>query len=279
MMPEITVAIPFYNAEKYLAQAIESVLDQTLQDFVLLLIDDGSTDHSLKIARQFAEDPRVQIISDGKNQNLGYRLNEIPKYTTTEYLARMDADDIMHPQRLEIQLNFLKNHPETDVVGSNIYSINEHDFVTGARLPFRTHYAEKVHSFWHPTIMAKTGWFRKNPYDVKAYRVEDAELWLRTFSTNNFIRLSSPLLFYREFGSAYYKKYIAGFPGVWYSVKKSNFEKNHVLFALKYVLMTFVYAVLQLFGAENILVQRRNQVMYEKKHYKTYAYEKFPEIL
>ncbi len=124
-MPEVTIAIPFYNAEAYFEMAILSVLSQTFVDFTLLLIDDGSTDSSLKIAEKYLSDKRVKIISDGKNINLGNRLNSIPAMTETTFLARMDADDIMHPQRIEKQINILKNNPEIDVLGTNAYSIDE----------------------------------------------------------------------------------------------------------------------------------------------------------
>ena len=107
----VTIAIPFYNAEKYLAQAIDSVVWQTYHNWELLLIDDGSTDRSLEIAKEYVlKDKRIKIFSDGDNKNLGYRLNQIPNLVDTLYLARMDADDLMDADRLKIQLDYLKNN-------------------------------------------------------------------------------------------------------------------------------------------------------------------------
>ena len=122
----VTIGLPFYNAEKYLALAIESVLQQTYTDWELLLLDDGSTDNSLSIAQSYAQkDSRIKVISDGKNKNLATRLNELPSLAQGLYLARMDADDMMHPARIERQLAVLETHPEIDVLGTNAYIIND----------------------------------------------------------------------------------------------------------------------------------------------------------
>ena len=122
----VTIGLPFYNAEKYLALAIESVLQQTYTNWELLLLDDGSTDNSLSIAQSYAQkDSRIKVISDGKNKNLATRLNELPSLAQGLYLARMDADDIMLPARIERQLAVLKAHPEIDVLGTNAYIIND----------------------------------------------------------------------------------------------------------------------------------------------------------
>ena len=132
----VTIGLPFYNAEKYLALAIESVLQQTYTDWELLLLDDGSTDNSLSIAQSYAQkDSRIKVISDGKNKNLATRLNELPSLAQGLYLARMDADDIMLPARIERQLAVLKAHPEIDVLGTNAYIINDENAVTSTRYP------------------------------------------------------------------------------------------------------------------------------------------------
>ena len=104
----VYVGIPFYNAEKYLDYAIRSVLNQTYTNWKMTLIDDGSTDSSLALARKYTSDTRVKVISDGRNKGLVYRLNELVKLSDCKYFVRMDADDIMHPQRLEKQLRYLE---------------------------------------------------------------------------------------------------------------------------------------------------------------------------
>lgn len=269
-MPEVTIAIPFYNAEAYFEMAIMSVLSQTFTDFTLLLLDDGSTDSSLKIAEKYLLDKRVKIISDGKNINLGNRLNSIPFITETKFLARMDADDIMHPQRIEKQLNILKNNPDIDVLGSNAYSIDENNDVVGKRMNVSGDSLVSVTTFTHPTIIAKTEWFKKNPYDVLALRVEDSELWLRTYNKYNFKSTTEPLLFYREIGDQYYKKYFKGLPGIFYMLRKNRFSVKYLLFTLKYLIASNLYFIFNLLGIEYILIQRRNKLKLQKKNYSFY---------
>lgn len=260
-MTAVTIAIPFYNAQTYLAQAIDSVLWQTHKDFVLLLMDDGSTDGSLGIANKYAEkDPRIQVFSDGENKNLGFRLNQIPSLVETEFLARMDADDIMHPERIAKQLQALLQDPTIDVLGTNIYSIDENDAVNGIRDEISTEKVVPVRTFWHPTVMAKTEWFRKHPYDVQAERIEDAELWLSQFQQSKFMKLSEPLLFYREFGNKYWKKYVKGNKGVLYALKKHGYSPIFIKFALRYFAAQAVYFLMDLVGKEGLMIQNRNAI-------------------
>ena len=99
----VTIGIPFYNASQFLEYAIKSVINQTYTNWELILVDDGSTDDSLSIARSF-NDQRIKILSDGVNKGLVSRLNEIILNSRGSYIARMDADDIMHFERIEKQI-------------------------------------------------------------------------------------------------------------------------------------------------------------------------------
>lgn len=256
----ITIAIPFYNAEKYLENAIKSVLKQTYSSWELFLVDDGSTDHSLEIAKKFQKvDSRIKVYSDGLNKNLPNRLNEISILSNRKYLARMDADDIMHPDRIKKQLEILEKHPEIDVLGTNVYSIDSKNKINGLRINtyLKNYQLVPTKTFIHPTVMAKTEWFRKNLYDVKALRVEDYELWLRTNSENIFRVYTEPLLFYREFGSHYYKKYFNGIYSMFYVAKK-NKKIECYFFAARYLLKGFIYYILYLMKLENWLIKKRS---------------------
>lgn len=257
----ITIAIPFYNAEKFLDLAIQSVFNQTFVDWKLLLIDDGSTDTSLEIARRYQNDPRVTVYSDGQNKNLGYRLNQIPSLVDTKYIGRMDADDSMHPDKIRKQIEVLESHPEIDVLGTNAYSINENNLIHGIRLEYsEKEVLRKVKSFIHPTIVAKTEWFINNPYDVKAVRIEDLELWFRTNNKCNFQILTEPLFFYREFGDNYYKKYFKGNHSILYVLKKHHWNISFFKFAVKYFTSGLVYFLFNIIGKESVLVSKRNAV-------------------
>jgi glycosyltransferase involved in cell wall biosynthesis len=261
----VSIAIPFYNTEKYLGLAIQSVIDQTYQNWKLLLIDDGSTDDSLMIARKFENDPRVTIYSDGQNKNMSFRLNEFANKVNTKYLARMDADDIMHPEKIEKQIQILESHPEIDVLGTNSYSINEDSMVEGIRLEFPIGIElSAVDTFIHPTIIAKTAWFIANPYDIKIERIDDKELWFRTNKSYNFQILTAPLFFYREFGNGYYKKYFKGFKHLVYALKKHHFDIQLLKFGIQYSIAGVVYYLLNLVGKEKIMVSRRNAIKFNQ---------------
>jgi glycosyltransferase involved in cell wall biosynthesis len=115
--PLISVCMPVYNAERYVSEAIESVLSQTFKDFEFLILDDGSTDGSLAILKGHAErDPRIRLTSR-PNKGLAPTLNELMDQARGEFVARMDADDVSLPERLERQADYLRKHPDCVIVG------------------------------------------------------------------------------------------------------------------------------------------------------------------
>ena len=117
MMPRVTVLMPVYNVEKYVSEAINSILNQTFTDFELLILDDCSTDGTAEIIRSFS-DPRVRYVKQKKNVGLADNLNTGIELSETEYLARMDGDDISVASCLEKQIRFLDAHPEVGVCGA-----------------------------------------------------------------------------------------------------------------------------------------------------------------
>jgi len=200
-MDAVTIAIPFLNAELTLEHAIESVLMQSFRDFRLLLVNDGSTDRSVDIARQHLDDERVSIVDDGRRFGLSARLNQIADLTETPLLARMDADDAMHPDRIAKQVRFLREHPAVDVVGTDIYVIDASYRVQALRKVSVAKFGKR-HSYlqlFHPTIVGRTAWFRDNRYSSEFPRCEDADLWMRVGGGNNIQNIAEPLLFYNRF--------------------------------------------------------------------------------
>ena len=192
----VTIAIPFYNSEQFLADAIQSVVNQTYKNWELLLIDDGCTDSSPKIAQQYSKtDERIKYISDGKNRGLVYRLNESVQVAKGFYYARMDADDIMAIDRIETQVMYLEQHPDVDIVGSSAMIIDDKNNIIRS-----SDMCNISTGFIHPTVCGRTNWFRKYKYNEKCRRCQDWELWLRTAKCNKFYNIGRPLLFYRELG-------------------------------------------------------------------------------
>lgn len=212
--PLLTIGLPFFNNQNTLSSAIKSVLIQTYKNWELLLINDGSTDKSYTIANEFAQkDSRIKLISDGENRGLIFRLNEIIDLANGSYIARMDSDDMMMPEKLEEQMKILIDNQNIDVIDTAVYTINEKDEPIGIRQAgdLCTWDKKKIlkHAFlFHATVIAKTSWYRRNKYDEKFIRSEDFELWCRTFDTTVFYRISKPLFIYRE-GNVNIKNYTA----------------------------------------------------------------------
>lgn len=208
MIMTITIGIPFYNAENYLADAIKSVLAQSYPYWELILVDDGSTDGSLKIAQDFAtRDSRIRVISDGENRKLPARLNQLITESRGIYFARMDADDIMHPQRLEKQLKFLEKNKQYDLVSSGLISIDNQNKVKGFRCVSQLYddFSSPSLSYpiVHPSVMARKCWYEINKYSLAYPRAEDFELWTRSIMNKDFKMAVLPdlLLYYREEGN------------------------------------------------------------------------------
>jgi len=114
-MPKITVAIPSYNHEKYIAHAIRSVLEQTFQDFEIVITDDGSSDETLQVIREFT-DPRIRIYCNEKNCGASAAMNNCIQQAKGEYIAILNSDDLFSPDKLEKQVDFLDKNPEIGAV-------------------------------------------------------------------------------------------------------------------------------------------------------------------
>lgn len=197
----VTIGIPFYNNARTLVDSVRSVMAQTYDDWELILADDGSTDGSAEMAASIRH-PRIHAVTDGMNRGLSFRLNQIAAAARGEYLTRMDADDLMHPERIARQVEWLDGHPEVDLIDCAAYSFDFSNNVHGVRgmdelIP--TPPAILGHSFlFHPCVTGRTEWFRRNQYNEELWRAEDLDLWCRTFRTSSFGRIREPLLFYRE---------------------------------------------------------------------------------
>ncbi len=244
----ITIAIPFYNAEKYLADAIRSVFAQTYKDWELLLVDDGSTDGSLKIAKS-VHDPRVRVYSDGKNKKLATRLNEITNLAKYDYIARMDADDLMSPTRLEKQLKILENNPDIDIVSTGVYSVTNSLKLIGIRgadtkkIEFKELLFKKK-GIVHAAVLGRKSWFIRNQYNPLLKIAQDYDLWLKS-SLKNDLRactISEPLYYYREEGNATSEKIMTA-----YKNERAMYKKYAGKYYVQLVLKSYVKSMIVFF--------------------------------
>jgi len=263
----ITIGLPFYNNQSTLELAIKSVFAQTYKNWELLLVNDGSTDGSLEIAKKII-DKRVRLISDGSNKGLIFRLNQIASLAKGKYLARMDADDLMHPLRIEKQIKFLQQHPDADLVDTGAYSINENEIPIGKRglkpINFDPKYILQHAMLLHASIVGKTNWFRDNVYDKEFTRAEDYELWCRTFRHSKFARIKEPLYIVRE-GKINVKNYLKSSQTIRKIIKKyrqgilSFREFNMAILTLRSKEM--VYRIFSLINKHDYLVKTRNDTL------------------
>jgi glycosyltransferase involved in cell wall biosynthesis len=196
----VTIGIPVYNAGKYLKNAIDSVLAQTYPNFELLITIDGATDDSIDIVKKY-NDQRIRLITDAKNRGIAYRLNQQVSLAKGDFFARMDADDIMFPDRIKNQVEFILENPDIDAIGSQAVVIDEHNNIIGFRESDTVFSASSIQNrilFIHPTVFGKRAWFLKNRYSEDLDGVEDYYLWNTTFRGSKFYVLNIPLLFYRD---------------------------------------------------------------------------------
>ena len=199
----VSVLLPVYNAEAHIAEAIQSILVQTYGNFELLLINDGSTDRSLEVISSF-RDERIRLVNNESNLKLIATLNKGIDLARGKYIARMDADDVSLPQRLQKQVDFMEAHPETGVCGSWFESFGNHRSIV--------RYPEKDEDirimmlyqtpFCHPSII-----FRKDIFDKNGIRflpefihAEDYEAWVRLADHTRFANIPEVLLKYRLHG-------------------------------------------------------------------------------
>lgn len=199
--PQISVVMPVYNGEKYLSQAINSILTQSFKDFEFIIIDDNSTDNSLKILNQFAKtDKRIIILRNKENLRATKTLNVGLKKARGQYIARMDADDWSYPNRFQRQFKFMEKHPDIGVSGSTIEICNKDlkvknlrryplDDASARKIIFR--YSPFAHpvTFWRKDMLDKVG-----GYNEAIPLSQDYELYFRIGKICKFGNLPDTLL-------------------------------------------------------------------------------------
>lgn len=199
MHPLISVIIPIYNGERYLPQAIKSIINQTYKKLEIILINDGSSDGTLKIIRKFInQDRRIRLINR-ENKGLIFSLNEGINASNGDFIARMDSDDISDKHRIETQLNYIYKY-NLDIVGSAVEYI-------GDKCGYRAYPSKDEEikmaltigcPLAHPTVIGRAAIFKQHNYSQFAKNYEDYELWCRMAKNGvRFGNVVSPLLKYR----------------------------------------------------------------------------------
>ena len=268
----ITIGIPFYNAAVYLADAIRSVFAQTYEDWELILVDDGSTDRSLEIARSI-RDPRVRVYSDGCNRKLSFRLNQITLLAKHDLVGRMDADDLISPTRFKKQLDILAVCPEIDLVTTGVCSLSNDNRPVGVRcgspddiITGRKLLLAKC-AVVHAAMLGRKAWFIRNPYDATMVRAQDYELWLRAFYKDDFKLhiMCEPLYYYREEENVTSKRLLKAYASqrhLYKSYGRLGFKRRETpLMVAKLLCKSVIVRVLSACNRMDILLSRRNSTI------------------
>lgn len=201
--PKVSVLMTVYNGEKFVRESVESILGQTFQDFEFLIINDGSTDRTAEVLHGF-QDPRVRIINNRENLGAYHSANNGLKLAQGEYVARIDADDIALPGRLEEQAAYLDRHPDVGLVTSGAEVIDENGLLVSVENdvlgPEQIYYSLHFHNcIFHSSVM-----FRKRTamdiggYDKTLKRASDFDLWSRLSTVSRIDCMCGPLIKWRD---------------------------------------------------------------------------------
>ena len=204
MKPDISVIMSVYNGEAYLAEAIESVRNQTFKKWELIIINDCSTDSTEEILAEFAsKDERIKVHPNEVNLKLPTSLNKAISLSSGKYIARMDADDICLPDRLEKQYKFMEENPDVALSSCRFMTVKNGVYASGGvggRCDFKALKAMLLvaNPILHPGVIAKAEVMKKFNYDTTLTCTEDLELWTRMVMENQKIQiLPECLLIYR----------------------------------------------------------------------------------
>jgi len=224
----LTLLMPVYNGEKYLREAIDSILNQTYPDFEFLIIDDGSTDRSYEIISSY-QDSRIKLLKNSKNLGLIQTLNIGLENSDTEYIARMDCDDISLPQRLEKQIVFMDKNPSVGISGTWVKPFGGK---SGKVWKYETD-PEKIKAqlffdscLAHPSIIIRESMLAKNKlsYDCRHLHAEDWGLWQKASFCFDLGNLPQLLLLYRISDSSVRMKNNEIYEQTLFELDKTNLE-------------------------------------------------------
>ena len=213
--PLISIIMGIYNCEKTLSESIESIINQTYENWELIMCDDCSDDSTLKIAQEFEKkyQNKIKVIKNEENITLGPTLNKCLKLVRGKYVARQDGDDISNLNRLKEEVEFLENNKEYDLVATGMTSFDENGEKGIHQLkaePTKKDFLLKGSTFCHATIMIKTEVFKQlNGYSEEwfAKQAEDYELWSRFFNKGfKGYNLQKSLYYVREDMDAYKRR-------------------------------------------------------------------------
>ena len=244
MSPRVSVIMPLYNAANFVKEAVDSILNQTFQDFELIVLDDASTDESATILDTYA-DHRIVRYTSKQNIGLANILNIAVEMARGEYIARMDSDDISMPTRLQAEVDYLDSHPKIDLVSCGMQQFGLADRTMSYKESF---WLVCYNAFFFSPILHASSMWRKKSFEDKGLRYrqervpsEDYDLWVRALGKGlKLINIPEVLYKYRIHGNQntanqelckqmdaeIQKEYWRDFP-YWYSIRWWVYALRH----------------------------------------------------
>jgi glycosyltransferase involved in cell wall biosynthesis len=201
-LPLVSVVMSMRNSAATVDTAVRSILMQTMRDWELIVIDDGSSDHSSDLVEKF-HDERIRIVREYRSAGVAARLNQAVALARGEFIALMDSDDICFPERLSRQVERLREDPQLNLLGCRAVVFRSAGELVG-EMPVGLCHQDVVarpfvgFPFPHPTWCGRADWFRENPYDSRLRQTEDQDLLLRSFRHSKLAGLDAVLLGYRQ---------------------------------------------------------------------------------
>jgi len=242
--PLVSVIMPAYNAEKYIGEAIESILNQTFKDFEFIILDDCSTDKTWEIIQDYAKkDERIIAVRNEKNLNIALNRNKGVEMSKGKYIVWADADDISKPERIEKLVNYMESHPEVGICGSNFQSFSGNKLMDTREFFEEDNLLRKnIFKFSpvaQPTAIVRRECFNKvGKYNPSYPPAEDIDFSFRVGEFFKFGNIPEVLLMYREHpNSATYtrtRKQIASTLEVRSKYLKSDFYNPNLLDYIAY---------------------------------------------
>jgi glycosyltransferase involved in cell wall biosynthesis len=199
--PLVSIVIPVHNGEEYIKEAIDSCLNQTYGNIEIIVVDDKSTDDTLKILKEYRD--KITVISVEKQNGLGNVLNIGIRASKGQYIARMDADDVMYPSRIEKQVEYMQEHPSCVAVSGQIDIIDSDGNITGHReYAIEDRDIKKnmflFQPFAHPAVMLRKSTLEDvGLYPENMWKVEDVKLFFLLSQKGEFHNIEDTVLKYR----------------------------------------------------------------------------------
>jgi glycosyltransferase involved in cell wall biosynthesis len=242
----ISVILPVYNGEQFLKESIQSILEQTYTHFELIIVNDGSTDASQSIINSYVDD-RIFCIHSPQNKGLIASLNEAIHLAKGDYIVRMDADDIAFKNRIQLQVQYLIDHPAIAIVASHAIFFDQdiHTPIANWELDLKTNTPQEIkHTLaWencmiHPSVCMRAEIAKTLLYNPAQKNYEDYDLWLRASAHHLKIgKIKEPLLYYRVQSNSITQT----------AIRKKNFFFQKAIVKCRFVLNSFITFKLNLF--------------------------------